>query len=218
MQKINLLSQSKKLFWVFIIVFLLSFSVLNLFSFFNFVGKKVGDFISAPERQELIRLAETEIVGSATPNFIFTEKENSLEINEFGITAPLVFSESKEIPVLTKALERGVAVYPGSATPGHSGQIIVLGHSAPAGWPKIKYEWVFSRLGELLPGDEILLNFEYRQYRYLITKKIFLDKGEEIPSQDGQTEQFLYLVTCWPPGRDLRRLAIEAKLQELAKP
>lgn len=214
MQKINLLSQSKKLFWVFVVVFILSFSILNLLSFFNFVGKKIDDFVSAPERQKLMRLAETKIVGSVAPNFVFTEKENSLEINKFGISAPLIFSESKKIPVLTRALEAGVAVYPGSAVPGHTGQIIILGHSAPAGWPKIKYEWVFSRLGELMPGDEIILNFDYRQYRYLVTQKIFLDKGEEIPSQGGQIGQFLYLVTCWPPGRDLRRLAIEAILTE----
>ncbi|MDP2930099.1 MAG: sortase [bacterium] len=212
MEKINLLFQLKKIFWVFVVVFLFSFLVLNLLSFFNLVGNKINTFLSAPKRQELARLAEAEATGSAAPEFAFTEKENSLEISKLGITAPLIFSESKEIPAITENLKKGVAVYPGSALPGHDGQIIILGHSAPAGWPKIRYEWVFSKLGDLAPGDEVLLNFEYREYRYLITKKIFLDRGEEIPARDKQDGQFLYLVTCWPPGRDLRRLAIEAHL------
>jgi LPXTG-site transpeptidase (sortase) family protein len=86
-----------------------------------------------------------------------------------------------------------------------------LGHSAPAGWPKIKYDWVFSRLNELSDGDEIFVYFENKKYTYQFSKKIFLEKGEELPSLLTNSENILVLISCWPPGKDLRRIAVVAK-------
>jgi LPXTG-site transpeptidase (sortase) family protein len=110
-------------------------------------------------------------------------------------------------------LDTGVVLYPDSVVPGDNGQTIILGHSAPVGWPKIKYDWVFSRLNELAEGDEIIVYFNNRKYTYIVSRKVFLERGEEI-SQEGLTndENMLVLVSCWPPGKDLRRIAVEAKV------
>jgi len=138
---------------------------------------------------------------------ILTEKPDSIEIPKIQITAPLVFVESAEKSFFSAALDRGVVHYPGSALPGEDGQIIFLGHSAPVGWPKIKHDWVFSDLNELVSGDEINLYFNNQKYTYHVKEKVVLDKGEDLPQT---TADGLILLTCWPPGADRRRMAIIA--------
>ncbi len=215
---INILAQAKKLFGFFCVCFIVLFSVFSLATVIQSFSKGIRQIILAQDSQSSNK---TEITPFATDsggiavvkNFTLTEKENSVQIPKLEIEAPLVFAASQDTKIIANDLKIGVVVYPGSVEPGNPGQLMILGHSAPPGWPKIRYEWVFSKLGELKTGDEILVNFEKKQYRYQVTKQIFLERGEEIPLKNEQEEQsFLYLVTCWPPGRDLRRLAVEAIL------
>ncbi len=113
-----------------------------------------------------------------------------------------------------KNLDRGVVLFPSSVLPGEEGQTIILGHSAPSGWPKINYVWVFSRLNELGEGDEVILHFNHQKIRYYVTQKTFLNRGEEI-AQAGltNTENMLVLISCWPPGKDFERIALRAVLK-----
>jgi len=135
------------------------------------------------------------------------DRPDSIEIPKIQITAPLVFIDSAEKSVFSAALDRGVVHYPESALPGESGQIIFLGHSAPLGWPKIKHDWVFSDLNDLIAGDEIIIYFQNREYRYRVQGKVILDKGEDLPQG---FKEGLILLTCWPPGADQRRMAVMA--------
>lgn len=142
----------------------------------------------------------------------FTEKSDSVEIPKLEVSAPLIFIESSENKDITVALKRGVVHYSQSALPGKNGQTVILGHSAPAGWPEINYDWIFSRLNELNSGDEIIVNYKNREYRYQVTKKIFLKPGEEIPVQGlTNSKNMLILLSCWPPGVNLKRIAVEAE-------
>ena len=144
--------------------------------------------------------------------FLPTVKENSLEITKLGLEAPLVFAVSTEIKAITQDLKNGVVVYPESSLPGQSGELIVLGHSSPPGWPKIRYDWVFSKLGELEAGDNIVINFAGLRHDYMVINKVFLEKGQALPENNSDnSKQFLYLVTCWPPGKDFKRLVVEAE-------
>ena len=135
------------------------------------------------------------------------EKEDSIEIPKIKISAPLIIVGKEE--EVKKALDRGVVLWPGSALPGEKGQTIILGHSAPPNWPKIKYDWVFSNLNLLEKGDEILIYFRKRKYVYRVENKIFLNRGQELPKTDPE-KSVLFLISCWPPGKDFRRIAIEA--------
>jgi LPXTG-site transpeptidase (sortase) family protein len=135
------------------------------------------------------------------------EKEDSIEIPKIKISAPLIVVGKEE--EVKKALDRGVILWPGSALPGEKGQVIILGHSAPPNWPKIKYDWVFSNLNLLEKGDEIFVYFKKKKYAYRVEDKIFLNRGQELPKTDPE-RSVLFLISCWPPGKDFRRIAIEA--------
>ena len=145
--------------------------------------------------------------------FPYTEKADSVEIPKIEITAPLIFVESENEKDYKDPLLKGVVHYYQSALLGEPGQTIILGHSAPSGWPKINYDWVFSNLNNLESGDEVFVNYKNHQYHYIVSGKFFLDKGEEIPSTDlTNHKNVLILISCWPPGVNQRRIAVQAEL------
>lgn len=211
-EKPSLLKELKRVFLFFCFSFILVFLILNIIQFFNFMGRQAATLIETSP-QILSQALPTTTNSPEQKEFPLTEKENSLEIQKFGLEVPLVFAKSIEIKDMKQDLKSGVVVYPGSNPPGQEGKLIVLGHSSPPGWPKIRYDWVFSKLGELEVGDDVLINFDHYQYDFKVTNKIFLEKGEQIPESElNDSKQFLYLVTCWPPGKNFKRLVVEAEL------
>lgn len=200
------LNNTSKLWKPFLVLFLLSYLVINwdqVSWIFNYkaVSGMAGKIF---EQEEAI--AQELPVKAENPG----QKSGSLAIPKLGIAAPMVFVE--ETGQAQDALARGVVHWPESVLPGQEGQTFVLGHSAPPNWPKIRYEWVFSRISELNSGDEISVIFNDKKYSYVVTKQIFLEKGEDIPANPENGKSFIYLITCWPPGKDIRRLAVEAEL------
>jgi sortase A len=110
-----------------------------------------------------------------------------------------------------KDLDKGVIYYPGSVYPGQVGQIIILGHSAPVGWPKIKHDWVFSNLEKLEIGDSIMIDLNNKQYTYIVKKKAIIAAGADVPAYNSDIN-VLTLISCWPPGKDYQRIAVQAEL------
>ncbi len=144
----------------------------------------------------------------------YTEKQNTLEIPGLSITAPIVFSNSAEKNSIMKDLDKGVVYYPGSVYPGQVGQIIILGHSAPAGWPKVKYDWIFTKIDGLKAGDKILIDLNNKQYTYIVKKTTIIARGAEVPVDNNATQKsILTLISCWPPGKDYQRIAVQAELE-----
>jgi len=211
----------RKLLKYFFLFFLLSFLIFNwgMVSFI-FNWHVISQFLSKPAKTPFEKKIEKEIPQpkeisqpekkTEEKDFEYSEKENSIEIPKIEISAPIILVESEK--EIKSGLDRGVVLFPGSALPGQKGQTIIEGHSAPPGWPKIKYDWVFSRLNELEKGDEVILNFNHKKLNYYVTQKIFLNSGEEIAPKDlTNSENMLILISCWPPGKDIKRIAVMAE-------
>lgn len=155
----------------------------------------------------------------AAPTQIRTPAESAeskiiLVIPKISVTAPLLWGETASEQHLLQLLKQGVVAYPASAPIGQEGTTVILGHSAPPGWPKIRYDWVFTNLNKLNAGDLIQISEGGKEYVYEVTKKFFLQKGQEIPlvSING-SKSIIVLLTCWPPGIDQKRLAVQAELK-----
>lgn len=167
------------------------------------------------ENKMINQTRETELIPPETSNVIKRDFptsnppifQNSISIPKIGITAPIVLVEKES--EIKKALDSGVVHYPFSSLPGQGGEVVLLGHSAPPHWPKIKYDWVFSRISELKKGDEIEIVFAGKKLIYVVEAQYFLSKGESLPKIENGKEN-LFLVSCWPPGKDLKRIAILA--------
>lgn len=141
----------------------------------------------------------------------YFERENSIDISAINITAPIVFSQGSSDRDFEVALSKGVTYFPGSALPGEDGVLILLGHSAPPGWPKIDYDWIFTDLEELNVGDQIDIYFNQKLFIYTITEKVFLEVGEDIPSSL-LNEPEVMLLSCWPPGKNIKRIGVRGVL------
>jgi len=146
--------------------------------------------------------------------YTYSEQSNIIDIPAISIKAPIVFPTTTDVPLLQKYLDKGVILYPTSVMPGRAGQTVILGHSAPENWPIIKYDWVFSKLNDLKAGDIIKVTVDHKQFTYRVTQKKIINKGEEVTFGDlTNSENRLILVSCWPPGKDYKRILVEAKLR-----
>jgi sortase A len=148
----------------------------------------------------------------ANAEFSYTTQPDSLDIPSIGLTTPIVIPTTTDATALESDLDNGVVYYPGSVAPGQVGQAVILGHSAPPGWPEIKHDWVFTNLQQLKAGDQIIVNMGGKAYTYVVINSKVVQQGDDVTMQNNTTQNDLTLVSCWPPGKDQERLAVYAQL------
>ncbi len=191
------MENTKRLLKAFAVIFLLNLLIFNwskiswIFSY---------HYISAAFSEE-----QTEIVPTAD-----LQRENSIEIPAIGISAPIITSDNLS-PDYEEELKNGVVHYLDSALPGEKGQTILLGHSAPLNWPKIRYDWVFSDLNKLKEGDSIFVYFDGKKYDYMVEEISIIEKSGKI-SDSFDNGSSLVLMSCWPPGKDSKRIIVKSLL------
>lgn len=217
----------KKILKVFIVIYLLSFVVVNwndISWIFNYrtTSALLYNFFTPYQSISVSSNSDTFInnsIGYSVINntkqieYPYSSKTNTLEIPSINISTPVIFPKNSNIKAITKDLDSGAVYYPGSVLPGQTGQIVVLGHSAPPNWPKIKYDWIFSDLNNLKYGDQVLLYFDNKEYTYSVREKKILEIGQEItPTSMAQNGNVIVLVSCWPPGKNFQRMTVQAEL------
>lgn len=204
--------------------FLIFFLLFVLFSNYKYLDRAVTylnyrvllfEFKFKPHLPSFL----TDSFSKATTENQVKELKGSLLIPKIQVRAPIVSTgnDTNTSPLHLKTyLDNGVLFYPGSVLPSENGQIVILGHSAPANWPKINYDTVFSNLNRLTDGDEVRIEAVNGDvWTYKVVKKIFLQKGDDIPDFAlTNSTNVLVLVSCWPPGKDYKRIAIAAVLNE----
>lgn len=123
------------------------------------------------------------------------------------------FNEQAYLPLLEKQL----AHFQGTSIPGKPGNTFVYGHSANellAKYYPNHPKYAFSFLGNLDIGDEVLINYNARDFRYTMNKSKVVSSEDISPIYSTSEDQQLTLMTCWPPGIGNDRLIITANLLE----
>lgn len=175
--------------------------------------------------QTISRWAEENVFGGPTEEPIEEEEliqvgqeavgeEDHIKIPALGIEAPLRSPDSSDLDVLSAELDRGVVIYPEAARPGDPGQTVILGHSAPPGYPDIKFDRVFSDLGNLIPGDVIEIYYQERVFKYSTEKveTMSVEEYGQLLLKPSANEYNLVISTCYPPGRNWQRWVVTAYL------
>ena len=226
--------QAKKIFKIAVLIYVAAFLIINwndVSWIFNYqeVGGLISDFFNPYPSIDASTIDATYFypnhsqpvsqngTTSAQPALVvktkYTDKQNTLEIPKISISVPIVFATSTDPNVLHSQLDLGVVYYPGSVYPGQIGQAIILGHSAPPGWPTIKHDWVFTDLQKLSAGDKIFIDLNNQQYTYVVKQETIIKRGAEVPVDNlANTNNVLTLISCWPPGKDYQRITVEAEL------
>ncbi len=87
-------------------------------------------------------------------------------------------------------LEKGVGHFMGSYYPEQNGQIVLSGHR----------DTVFSRVGELEHGDELIMKMPYGETEYEIVDTEIVDANDTSIITLQEQEEELILTTCYPFG------------------
>ena len=136
--------------------------------------------------------------------------EFNLTIEKLGINAPVIPNvDGKDKKSYDEALNDGVAHYKNTALPNSGSNIVIFGHSSTV-LGIGKYAKVFATLDQLNVDDEIKINFNQKEYKYLVSEKKIIaaiDTSVILPTE----REELTLLTCWPIGTAEKRLAIVAK-------
>ncbi len=116
---------------------------------------------------------------------------------------PFNFSEYKA------ALKQGVAHASHSALPDEFGSTFLFAHSSSSMLTGSQYNAVFYLLNKIETGDKIWLVYKDTKYQYSVTKTTKVAEHETEYLHQDQNQ--LILMTCSPPGTDLKRLLIFAQ-------
>ena len=106
--------------------------------------------------------------------------------------------------VSLRDLKKGPGHYPETPLPGQAGNAAIAGHRTTYGAP-------FSRIDELQPGDEILVETVQGEFRYLVTEQqIIAPTQVEVIEDKGDNR--LTLTACHPKYSARQRIVVVAQL------
>jgi LPXTG-site transpeptidase (sortase) family protein len=140
---------------------------------------------------------------------------------DFGIIIPSIDVNALVTPDVNaadqieydKALTRGAAHAKGTVYPGQLGNSYIFAHSSLNFWDIIRYNSVFTLLRKVEVGDLIVVFYKGQRYDYYVTEKLVIEPSDVhilTPVAEGKQ---LTLQTCDPPGLNLKRLALIAKMR-----
>ena len=132
-----------------------------------------------------------------------------LKIDKLELVAPIVKDvDGENKTTYNKALEGGVAHYSGTSLPGKGSNIFIFGHSSTV-TGQGPYARIFAKLDDIEKGDEVIVFYEDKEYKYIVFDKTIVEKDDTSVLDPTKKEQ-LTLMTCWPIGTNEKRLIIKA--------
>jgi LPXTG-site transpeptidase (sortase) family protein len=183
---------------------------------YNGLPGLVYKYTGAFQNTDAAYKSDLEIEASAAPQikYVYTDQKNLLEIPALDVSATIAFPKTPDQSIISAKLDRGnVVFYPGSVMPGDNGPIVILGHSAPLSWPKMKNVGVFTHLSDLKPGDKVYISLDNKKFTYIVQDSKIIEGGQEMdPTLLTNSGNVVLLVSCWPPGKNLQRIVVQANL------
>lgn len=191
------LKSFSKILGVFVVLFVISFTVLN----FPALWMKMRYSIKGP--------IDTKTTWNNLKYPPVASVNNHLVIPKIGVDVPVWWNISEDD--ITPTLEKGVAHYQGTAVPTEIGNVFIFGHSSNYLWAPGAYKQIFALLDKLEVGDKIYVNYQNKVYAYEVTSKKVVSPDDLSVLTQPQDQQILSLMTCVPIGTNLNRLIVSAK-------
>lgn len=138
---------------------------------------------------------------------------SNISKTQYYISIPKLKIDQAVVQVGSLDLKKSLIQYPQTALPGQFGSPVVFGHSVlPQFFNPKSYLTIFSTLYKLKQGDEILINFDSIEYKYLVEEMYEVASTDLSVLEQRFDGRYLTLITCTPPGTYLRRLVIKARI------
>ncbi len=140
---------------------------------------------------------------------------NSPKVTYYTLSIPKLRIENASVAIGGEDLSKSLVQYPGTALPGKRGNAVIFGHSIlPIFYNPKNYMAIFSTLPTLRNGDEIFINYDGVNYKFVVEEVYEIFPSDiQILEQD-PSDSFITLVTCTPPGdpRNPKRLIVKARV------
>ncbi|TSC91336.1 MAG: Sortase family protein [Parcubacteria group bacterium Licking1014_17] len=138
-----------------------------------------------------------------------------LVVPKINVSMPIVFGiNGNSISSMYDGLNRGVVHYSLSPMPGTMGAAMILGHSSDYIWKNNPYGAAFALLNKLKPGDTMFVEYsDGRRFNFKVNQSVIfnpLSVDSEIELMQAAKVPSLILVSCWPVGSVVKRIAVEA--------
>ena len=127
------------------------------------------------------------------------EQAIRIQIPSLNVDAPVVQGDGWE------QLKKGVAQHIGSGNPGQNGNVVLSAHNDV-------YGQLFRYLDHLLPGDQVILYTQQRQYVYVVTHTLIVEPTQ-VEVMAPTADPTVTLITCYPYLVNKQRIVVFAKLQ-----
>jgi len=136
-------------------------------------------------------------------------------LTSYYISIPKLKIKKAEVIFGSTDLKKSLIHYPNTALPGQYGSPVIFGHSVlPQFFNPESYLTIFSTLYKLKQGDEIYVDYDQIQYKYLVEEIFEVQPTDLSVLEQRFDDRYLTLITCSPPGTYLRRLIIKARLSD----
>lgn len=122
-----------------------------------------------------------------------------IQIPALNVDAPIVQGDGWE------QLKKGVAQHIGSGNPGLNGNMVLTAHNDV-------YGELFRYLDRLVPGDQVIVYTQQRQYIYIITQTVIVEPTQ-VEVMAPTVDATVTLISCYPYLVDKQRIVVFAKLQ-----
>jgi sortase A len=143
------------------------------------------------------------------------DHQQETDVETYGLSIPKLGIEKAEVKIGGEDLKNHLIHYPDTSLPGRLGNGVIFGHSVlPQFFNPENYLTIFSTLHRLKKGDEIKIEFDGVEYRYLVQDMYEVAADDLSVLEQRYDRRFLSLITCSPPGTYLRRLVIKAQIVE----
>ena len=122
-----------------------------------------------------------------------------IQIPAIDVDAPIVQGDGWE------QLKKGVGQFVGSPDPGQNGNVVLSAHNDV-------YGEIFRYLDRLVPGDQVVIYTQQRQYTYIVDRTILVEPtAVEVMASTGSPT--VTLISCYPYLVDKQRIVVFARLQ-----
>lgn len=146
--------------------------------------------------------------------FTTNHKPQGKRPKEFLISIPKLDIKSAKTQVDSLDFYKSLSHFPGSALPGEKGNVFITGHSALPQFADSKnYRAIFTKLPTLEIGDVVNVQVENKNYQYVVQYKKIVDPNDlSVLSPISKNAKNLTLMTCVPPGTNLKRIVVISSL------
>jgi sortase A len=122
-----------------------------------------------------------------------------IQIPALNVDAPVVQGDGWE------QLKKGVGQYIGSSPPGRDGNLVLSAHNDV-------YGELFRYLDRLVPGDQIIVYTQQRQYVYVVDRTVLVEPTA-VEVMAPTSSPTVTLISCYPYLVNDQRIVVFARLQ-----